>query len=286
MTRRHQGFPEGEERRALSASGRAEAAKLRAGGPEGMQDEYRWLDSSLDAFQPWTPYAETFRHLIPEKKLPLRVWLEEELSRVKGPRIFVDLGGVGSQIAADFTPGFFESSYGITLVDHRRTKGREEKYKAETAEDAARRHTVIEADLLEDATYDFLEEQLGGNLLTLVIERMAKGLKNIPIDPYAVAQKIDRVYGLMAEGGVLLLQVPNGFDTLLPAWVKYLRHVAGDSLEVRYHLGEGDESTARGASSLYLKKKAGAPAALPFLDPRTVKEIGQEGYDSGYRGDA
>ena len=64
-------------------------------------------------------YEGTFRKLLPEG-VNLRDFIENELIDRKGQATGIDIGGLGSQVFKEFSPGFFEKTTGVVLTDTRK----------------------------------------------------------------------------------------------------------------------------------------------------------------------
>ena len=230
---------------------------------------YTWVDSRLDRSGGYKPasFFETFEGVIPKNYNNLQGYIEDALDSKAGHAVGVEFGGPGSNLFSDFTPGFFEESFGTTLIDHRdpiKDVGYFER-------DKETHHTVIEGDILKPHIYRSIQKALNGRKADLIIERMGKGLEFIPTEPYFISDWVQLWYELLAERGLMLIQTPVVFNGLLKPWAEMLKEKYGNTLDPEYTIGVADDEIP--SSTLRLRKIPGAPAELPMLDPWTVRKI-------------
>ena len=219
-------------------------------------------------------FEGTFLDVLPEGQTNLKEYIETTLTGKKGEAIGVEFGGLGSELFAGFSPGFFKKTAGITLADNRENLGKvDPSHKpVSIAEDDVRHHSVIEGNILDDHLYTDLNKWLEGKKVDLILERMIAGMDHIPADPYTISKIMSRWYELLDENGILFVQVPPVLHDQLPAWVEMIQEKYGDVLEVQ--IKNGHEQFELAFDLLRIHKLPGAPEKLPLLNPRIVKEIG------------
>jgi len=257
-------FPTGKDRKRIVKNYQARTEDFQKTGPEGLLDNYDWVDSPLDGPPTsWgVSFAESFRTILPEHEVKLKDYIEKVLEGKKGKAVGIEFGGSGLKLFQDFTPGFFSQSFGITLINHR--SGSSNEY-------GPRDHKVLEKNIFSAETYTALSSKLKGEKVDLIIERMAGGLEFVPLEPYEVSKYLQIWYKLLNEGGIMFVQIPNVFNNLLLAWVAKIEKEYKDSIEIQYRLGYVDNSV--NCSAFRLRKLSGAPKELPLLDSRTVRKI-------------
>ncbi|MEK9160785.1 MAG: hypothetical protein AAB440_01985 [Patescibacteria group bacterium] len=267
-------FPQGDDRRIAHEETERQTKRLIERFKENPQiifDRYFWLDTDLDYKGGSSlSYYETFHDLLPEGTKLLKDYIEEVLKERWGDALFADFGGVGSNIAKAFTPGFFKRSFGVALFDERFRPSTEWRTEEIRAADAALNHTVIEGDLRDPDLYEHLREELEGEKLDLLIERMGKGLEFSPTDTKTVGALLQTWYDLVREGGLMLIQIPIHFNIFIQAWVEKVQRETGGTLEIKCAIGDSDAGTDA-QSVLLIHKQPGAPAKLPML---TAAEVG------------
>lgn len=246
--------------------------------PRIFTARYGWIDSALDTGTANEldnePMFNTFSCVLPEGTKSLRGYVEKVLAPYKGTATFVEYGGPASRIAAEFTPGFFERSFGVTAVDLRNDPAEPELYAGHLERDAALRHEVVEGNLLTPKIYKELRNKNRGKKFTFIIERMAKGLEFAPLDTKTAGALLQTWYESLDDGGLMLVQVPTHFNIFLSDWVALVEEHCGTTLEIRYNDRGQTEAGDQGyTSALLIRKLPGAPESLPMLDAKTVKEI-------------
>lgn len=142
-------------------------------------------------------YQATFRNLIPSNYATLKEYVEDVLSGKKGRAIGADLGGPGSRIFSDFSSGFFQDTYGITLRDIRK--------EPIAKEDATRNHHIIAGDMRGTAMKQMIREKLDKKA-DVIFERMEGGLMLFPRDARWATEALNQIYGLLSDEGVIFLQ--------------------------------------------------------------------------------
>lgn len=190
----------------------------------------------------------------------LKQQIERELTR-KSDRVALEIGGTGSRLFADFTPGFFDNTYSACIVDTRNPET--------IKEDTERRHHVISnANAFTGEGIDAIKKMLPNGQVDLIIERMGGPLtenpmfSNYPQNVFSLIRIASKWYDFLAEGGVMYVQIPRMLDNAIrkshyPEWIK---KNFGDSLSVT--IPDTDEP---GFHVLRLTKKQGAPKTLPLI---------------------
>jgi len=258
-------FPIGDARKKDIEDRRRGSARL-GSVPEflvRLYGYYTWINSPLDKRRPEDASAmiNTFERVLPKGTESMVAYIEDEFKDEEDPLTFAELGGNGSAIAAELTPGRFGESYGVDLLGKKRSKA-----------DKMRNHHILRGDLLLPKTYDQLRGSLKGKKLNLIIERMGRGMEASPDSVKTAAALLQVWYGLLADNGMMFVQIPTKFNVLLLKWADLLKQHYGDTIEFRYTLGTMD-MRAGSQTAFYLKKKTGAPEHLPMFDAKTAESI-------------
>lgn len=262
-------FPTGKERKTVVRKNEQEITSFQEAGRTKLLEEYSWLDSPLDRpnpdYFPGKPFLDSFKPVLPESVVSLKDYIETTLRKRKCKAIGIEFGGIGLDFFSGFTDGFFKRTIGVTLMDHR----------AKDIQSLGRRrlptHRVLEGDIFSADTYLSLDTKLGGKKVDLIVERMARGLELVPVEPYTVSKILQIWYSLLREGGVMFVQTPVAFNNLLEVWATKIHEGFKDVLEIQHKNGKNDDSIF--CSSFRLNKLPGAPDELPLLDPRSVRKI-------------
>ncbi len=216
------------------------------------------LLSPLDKEYDHHSYEGTFQKLLPEG-VNLKEFIENSLSERKGQAVGIDIGGLGSQVFKEFSPGFFERSAGVVLTDTRI------EHKVDPREDAMRGHSVIEGDLFKQETRKKIMEWLAGEKADLIFERMQGGLTLIPRDSRLVIESLRALYSVLRDNGLMLLQTSYRNQGSMPYRLlpemgirEWQEKIAGDPLTgLEVHIAD---------RSMLIRKKENAPAELPYTD--------------------
>lgn len=242
--------------------------------PDYLKSIWPWSDSPLDDGPDLKvrSFRRSFDGVLPKGIESLRGYIESLLEAKRGTAVFIEFGGPARQIAKDFTPGFFDRSFGVTLVDEAKTNTSEEVHARVDAADQTLNHTVIEADLLHASTYDDLRRRLDGRKAALIIERLGKGSDFAPEDMRTTGAVLKTWYEFLDDEGVMLLQIPVRYNGFLEAFVAHVEKTCGNTIEIRGYVGDYNGQHGEN-SSLFIRKRPGAPATLPMLDAETVSRI-------------
>lgn len=146
------------------------------------------------------PLEFDFAKLYPKGFNNIRTFLEKTYKRKKGKLVGLEIGGSGSRLFADFSPGFLERSLGVTLTDLRNHEFK--------VMDKQRNHSVLAADAFKLETDNEIRTRLDGKPIDLLFERMENGLLGFPEDVSFFKDLIARWYSLLNEGGVMFVQSP------------------------------------------------------------------------------
>lgn len=233
--------------------------------------EWRFKDSPLLTDTGRNSYETTFQDIIPNKD-SLATYLGTSLAYTnkKGGVVVIDIGGPGREVASDIREietGADEKltvkkSLGVTLEDIGNNRS-----------DVESNHSVIEADLLEKETDRKIEEWLGEDKLDLIVERMAGGLDFMPNEPYALIRKVEHLYELLADGGVMLIQVPKSLKEIFREWAKEMEKHK-ETIEFQFKAGDLMSNSSPSLNSAFLLRKLpGAPKKLPVLSVKRVQQI-------------
>ena len=138
-------------------------------------------------------------------------------------------------------------------------------------------HTVMERDIFSPKFYASVQEWLGDKRADLIIERLAKGMEFVPLEPHLLFKTLQTWWDFLAKDGVLLAQVPVELNPVFELWAEMLKQKHPSIAD--YVIGTNDGTS--NASALRLRKFPGSPEALPGLDPRTVREISKKNAGRG-----
>lgn len=264
-------FPKGKDRKLIIELNKDDRDSFKIDGARKILNDghYSWTDSPLEDLYSVSSFSYSFKKILPEKyrrgiKINLKKYIEETLENKKGHAVGVEFGGIGSRLFMGFTKNFFKKSIGVSIVDHRNPRELEFFNK----NDKKINHTFIEGDIFSLDTYKILNDKLEGEKVDFIIERMAKGLEFVPVEPYKVGQILQIWYKLLNENGLMIVQTPVVFDNLLEAWVEKIKTEFSDVIEIEFARGHNDVSTY--CSSFRLRKLPNAPTELPVLDHRTI----------------
>lgn len=220
-------------------------------------------DSPLDGIVEDT-YADWFNDDPERGVIPPGETLKEHIETRLAPlehRRGIDVGGIGSRLFRDFTPGFFDKTVGVTLTDPRQVS----PYKRTMiGQDESRGHSVIEGNLMKPETFEAVDTWLNGEKAALIIERMYAGIKSLPEDPFAVGANAGEWYKRLATGGVLIAQLPPVLSPFLDRWKSHVNEVA-PSLEVQ-------TGTYAHYNTVRIQKHPGSPDELPLVPARVLME--------------
>jgi hypothetical protein len=265
-------FPSGKERKAAvrdSEDATYLYKKLVESETEEKPRVYKWINSPADGGEyvegEGKPFAESFIGIIPNGEVSLSKYIEKSLYKKDGNAIGVEFGGVGSRLFSGFTPGFFDKSIGVSLVELRKNK--DLIYSQE--EDREINHEILIGNIFYHKTYELLNKSLGGAKIDLIISRMAGGLEFVPREPYAVSEILQIWYKLLSEEGIMFVQTPVFFNSLLIEWANKITREYKEVLEMQYKLGQHDANTY--CSAFRIRKLPGAPLDLPLLHPKIVR---------------
>ena len=251
-----------KKRKQVVAEVKKSSSDFAARGEEGIYERYTWLDSDMDGSRIST-FTNSFKEVLPTGQ-NIRQYVEKVLAERIRDAIGVEFGGVGSKLFGSFTKDFFKKTASVSLVDYRS--------KADIDFDKKRGHSVIVGDIMTDEVYGSLQDFLGGQKADFIIERMAKGLEFIPVEPYAVSQVLQRWYSMLHEGGIMFVQVPVELNPIFHAWVEMINNqYDGSGIEMKYSVGLADPRPPH--STVRICRLPGAPTELPVLSPREVRKI-------------
>lgn len=219
-------------------------------------------DSPLHRFLNVAPFEFHFRPVLPKGERRLKNYIENTLSDKFGEAIGVELGGIGSKVFSQFTPGFFNRTAAISFHDYRdkidpRLKERDKK----------RNHTIIPGNILDNETQDKLIDWLQGRKIDVLFHRMLGGNGTIPDEPFFVSKQANIWYKLLADGGMIFSQVPNAFESYIEMWAESVNAQYQGRLEAVVG------STDIGGKAIKLRKLKGAPVQLPVFSARDMLRI-------------
>ena len=246
---------------------RAEINKTRANEIRALDSGYLYYGGQGDNYD--SPLVEhfadngtrfdfTFSKVLPEEYSEwkdLKVYIEDVLAPKKGHAIGLELGGPASRLWRGFSPGIFEITAGMCLVDSRDD--------TDILWDRRNNHSVLEGDITTDEGKQEVTTWTGGKKIDLLFMRMMGPHHALPNEPFFMAQEAAYWYEQLAEGGLLFTQLPHAFEHTIEKWKKYIATDYRGVLDVQTdHL--------LSTTHLRLHKLSGAPKELPLLDARTV----------------
>jgi hypothetical protein len=233
-----------------------------------QQGDTRWgksaYDSSIESFNNY------FRLTLPEAYRigGLRDYIERIFADRKGKARAIEFGGPMSELSKGFSEGFFGNTLGVTLVDRRSSEKIEE--------DNQRHHKLIEGNFFDPSVLQQIKEWTKGEGVEVIFERLLEGNELVPPEPYLLAETINNDYKLLSPEGVMFLELGDkdhlGWKKLTKAtkeWTAFLQNEYAKVLEV--------STLYEDVSAMRLRKKPGAPENLPFLTPRQLKKIYNNG---------
>lgn len=227
-------------------------------------------DSHLNELSDYcdSSFQITFACLLPEGEFSLKDYIERLLTRKRGAAIGIEFGGPGSNLFGDFSNGFFRQTAGVTLVDVRTDSSRER--------DDERRHTVIAGNMFSSQTQQKVAKWLSGRKADVIFERMDGGLHLVPRDPRFLAEIANTWYQMLAEGGVMFIQIPRVLVPAIEAWKNFVEQKYPDQIQVQEKFCRVDYQflgVQHSEGLMRLNKLTGAPANLPLLPPRIVRDL-------------
>lgn len=266
-------FPTGSRRKKTTANDQLKISTFKEDGVRRIREDeiFTWLDSHANYSnysikgEGGASFSDSFREILPRGKKLTR-YVEETFKENEGKMIGVEFGGVGSNFFRDFSPGFFQKSVGVTLVDHRTEK----VAKKEEKENKYINHEILVGDIFDGKTYENLKKSLNGKKVNFLVSRMARGLELVPENPYIVSKALERWYEILEEGGLMFVQFPIVFNNLVEEWAKKIKREYENNLEVKCTFGWRKDHYGSASSSFSLRKLPGSPKELPLLDPRAV----------------
>lgn len=221
-----------------------------------------WDDSSFQV---------TFACLLPEGECSLRSYIERLLTRKRGAAVGIEFGGPGSNLFGDFSQGFFRQTAGVTLADIRTDSSKER--------DDERHHTVIAGNMFSSQTQQEIAKWLSGRKVDVIFERMDGGLHLVPREPRFLADIANNWYQMLAEGGVMFIQIPRVLVPVMEAWKNFVKQKYPDQIQVQEKFCTVNSQflgVQYSEGLMILNKLTGAPANLPLLPPRTVRDLYKE----------
>ena len=260
-------FPTGIERKELIRKAAEKAQEIIDQGKTGKEgvSKYGFKDSALDSGN--GRFLDSFKNVLPEGEKELRAYIEKTLKAKKGKAVGIEFGGMGYNLFSSFQEGFFKKSMGVTLVNDKSDDD------IRTLSKILPHHKVFEGNILAPSIAMSLEKELDGEKFDFITERLVGGFETMPPDPYLLSKIFQDWYRLLNEGGLMLIQTPVAFDGLMEKWVSVIKEKYPDVLDVQQFSSPYRDDNLPG-STFRLIKLPGSPETLPFLDPRTVRDIG------------
>ncbi len=187
----------------------------------------------------------------------MKTYLEKKFAEQFGQVTAIELGGQGSNLFKQFSPGFFKKTLGVSLVD-RRTPTKKQA-------DNQISHNILPGDIYTKNTQEQIVDWANGDKIDILIERMVGGVKKefSPNDLGTYFNSFAEYYSMMSDKGDMFIEVPQYLQKhrLFIAWLMYLNTEFKDSLEIKI-----DESDVDGIYYFRLTKKPNAPKQLPLLN--------------------
>lgn len=212
-------------------------------------------------------YERSFHRVIPEEFSTMKTYIEQRFFEKKGNVVGMDIGGTGSKLFRDFPAGFFEKSFGVTLMDQRDDEVKKK--------DGARHHAVIEADAFSSKGQRMILGALYGKKVDVLFERMYGGLIDMKTDSHFLAAILERWYGLLSERGVMFVELPHlSSKDAVPVvrWLRGMERGKVPGVAVRYTAyGDADDGFLK--IFVCLEKEVGAPEHLRESFSKNVSPV-------------
>jgi hypothetical protein len=220
-----------------------------------------------------TPYEPWFREVIPRRYDTLQEYVTDVLlSLPPEDRSLLDVGGIGSAVAAEIPEGVLRVSAGSSLTDLRNRLKDSEAIKAA---DEARNHHVVTGDMRDDRTKQKIRDTFDNKKIGVIVERMLFGIDTLPEDVFTMAEEASALYDMLAKGGLLIAEVPPALLPHLGAWHRYvLREHPGFDVRI------DSLATARVVA---IRKNERAPDSLPLFSARSILRLQKEQYIKAMR---
>lgn len=229
--------------------------------------------------KPWTTYDshlypgtdssfhDTFADFLPKGEQSFHGYIERLLVRKRGAAIGIEFGGPGSNLFGDFSQGFFCQTLGVTLADLRTDSVKER--------DSECHHKVITGNMFSSGTQQKIAEWLSEKKADVIFERMSAGLNLVPQDPRFLSEIAAEWYTMLAEGGVMFVQIPSILVPVMEEWRDFVERNYPGQIQIEQRLRLVHPVLGINASDgvMRLNKQMGAPLSLPLLDPRTVRDL-------------
>jgi len=204
------------------------------------------------------PYNYIFRELYPSNFPDIRGFLEKRFESKKGKLIGVEFGGVGKQLFSDFSPGMFERTAGVTLVDRNKNNTLEKN-------DAV--HSILEADLFSSEGRHTVESWLRGKKADMIFEKMHGAFEDFPSNINFLFATFDGWYAMLNDGGIMFIETPPLNSQKISSVSRFFDFVnsTGCGLKVNYRHNELVSPASLRRIYFMLEKNEGAPESLKGL---------------------
>ena len=255
-------------------------AKFMAGGRESAEEQgYVNLDSPLTA-EYENNFEDSFKDVLPKGEKYLREYLMDLFKEKTEGIVAIEYGGIAERLFRGLPQEYIKKTLGVTLVDESDDEKKENRKKYQDEHPDLKPHTIMEnTDIFSDETYPKINKWLDGDKVDLIFERMLKGVEYVPEEAYKVAETIQLWYQMLAEGGVMFVQVPVVFNNLFTVWAEEIKKEYAGLIDLQYT--EGFLNVV-GITAFRLRKLPGAPEKLPFLSAKEVRSIPKYDYRSKY----
>lgn len=213
------------------------------------------LQKDDHSFESW------FRPVLPFGSTDMRAYVEDTLAPFE-KRVGLELGGVGSNLFAGFSQGYFDTSAGVNLTDTRIHRVYPQFSAQKIDSDNQRNHHVIPGNILDDITKERVLTWLNGAKAAFIVERMYAGIYSLPKEPFYMSQEVGFWYNdVLAQGGLIFAQVPHAFTPYIKQWEAYCKENHSTTVDVQ--VNKYDEKNV-----VRMHKLTNDP--LPLLNARDV----------------
>lgn len=247
--------------------------------------KYRQLENQRKALvtaekgENWTVFDSGLRDLfadfnptLPDPTYTLRDYLKESYKGKQDGIVLVEMGGPAKQLSKDiseFLP--IKKSIGLTL----NVGITEADKRGLLSKNEAVGHKIITGDMFSSKTKSQLKNELGGEKVDILIERMVGGLSTIPTDENWLYLNLNSWYELLNENGTMFVEVPffSNFPKIREDYIKWIDQIEGaNSKAIEVQNFASSAEYYKWKSFLRLKKLPGAPAHLPRLENIETKK--------------
>ncbi|MBI3632647.1 MAG: hypothetical protein HY225_04330 [Candidatus Vogelbacteria bacterium] len=192
-------------------------------------------------------FDKTFGGLYGEDHENIKEYIEDRLAAKRDNAVGVELGGIGSTLFKEFTPGFFKRTLGVSLTDSRSEEDKVLDYK--------NNHHVLALDAFSSYGHREVQKWLGHEGADFIGEKMHAGSVGFSDNPDFLMSVINRWYKLLNKGGVMFLESPPIIDQkskeVIGGWLDSINNKNLD-IKITYKINADLKARGQGGFSEYL----------------------------------